>query len=354
MLKHTSKILKVNQMRVNRILLVILMIATSTGIFAQQDTLYSSTGDMIVGEIKSMTRNVLVFDTDYADSEFQVEWDNVKGIISKSLLIIKTMEGDRYVGYLSYSDNEDRIVSLKGDKVDQQFALDEIVVISTLEKDFWSRIKISIDAGYSFTKANNLSQFSSNARVNYMADNWRLNGSLNNVITNQDNVDETKRTEGITQFSYDILGNAFTFVGLEFLTNSEQILDLRTTSKLGVGYYFLRTNELFLQAGLGLANANEDYGGENPETNNSFEGLGFLEFDAFDIGDFSFRTKISAFPSFSESGRVRVNGDVSLKWDLPLDFYIKASYSHNFDSKPLIDVSKSDYVFQTSIGWEWD
>jgi len=238
--------------------------------------------------------------------------------------------------------------------VDEQFTMDEIVVISTLEKDFWSRIYISIDAGYSFTKANNVTQFSTNSRVNYLADNWRLNGYLNNVITNQDNVDETKRTEGGTDFSYDVLGNGFAFAGLEFLSNSEQMLDLRTTSKLGVGYYFLRTNELFLQAGLGLANANEDYGGENPETNNSFEGLGFLEFDAFDIGDFSFRTKLSAFPSFSESGRVRVNGDVSLKWDLPLDFYIKASYTHNFDSKPLIDVPKSDYVFQTSIGWEWD
>jgi len=99
MLKYTLENLKSkNQMKGYKFLLAILMIAISTGIFAQQDTLYSSTGDIIVGEIKSMTRNVLVFDTDYADSEFQVEWDNVKGIISKSLLIIKTVEGDRFIG----------------------------------------------------------------------------------------------------------------------------------------------------------------------------------------------------------------------------------------------------------------
>ena len=341
-------------MRLNRILLAILMIVVSTGIFAQQDTMYSSTGDIIVGEIKSLGMNVLVFDTDYADSEFKVEWDNVNGIISKSLLIVYTRDGERYIGYLNYKENDDRVVTLSGEGIDKQFNLEEIVAIKTLEQDFWSRINIYIDLGYSYTKANNVNQFSTNARANYMTDKWRLNGYFNSVLTNQDEVDATKRTEGGSDFSYDVLGNAFAFAGLEFLSNSEQMLDLRTTSKLGLGYYFLRTNQLFLQGGVGLANANEDYGGDEPTSNNSFEGLGMVEFDAFDIGDFSFRTKVTVFPSFTESGRVRVNGDVSLKWDLPLDFYIKASYTHNFDSKPLIDVPNSDYVFQTGFGWEWD
>lgn len=341
-------------MKRNRLFIAALLVFISSTVFGQQDTMYSATGDMIVGEIKSMVRNVLTFDTDYADSEFLVEWDNVKGVRSSSLLIVYTEDGERYVGYLKYTDNEERMVSLVGEGVNEEFNLNEIVEISTLKQDFWSRIVIYIDAGFSFTKANNVTQFSTNVRTNYKADKWMLGGYFNNVNTNQDDVDPTSRTEGGIDFSYDVLGNAFAFVGLEFLSNSEQMLDLRTTSKLGAGYYFLRTNRLFLQGGLGVANANEEYGGENPSSDNSFEGLAMVEFDAFDIGDFSFRTKISAYPSFSNAGRVRVNGDVSLKWDLPLDFYIKASYTHNFDSDPLIDVPNSDYVFQTSFGWEWD
>jgi len=341
-------------MVLKKFLVVILLVIFSSTVFGQQDTLYSSTGDIIIGELKSMSRNVLSFDTDYADSEFQVEWENVKGIESKSKLIIYTKDGERYIGYLSYSENDDRIVSFTGDGAEREINLNDIVQISTLKDNFLSRINIYIDAGYSFTKANNISQMTSNARINYRADKWKLEGYFNNVYTNQDEVDPTTRTEGGSDFSFDVWGKAFAFVGLEFLRNSEQMLDLRTTSKIGAGYYFLRTNQMFLQGGIGIANANEDYGGDDPYSSNSFEGLGMLEFDAYDIGDFSFRTKIIAYPSFSNPGRVRINGDISLKWDLPLDFYIKASYTHNFDSEPLIDVPKSDYVFQTSIGWEWD
>jgi hypothetical protein len=325
------------------------------GLSAQQDTLFSSNGDVIVGEIKSMNRNVLSFDTDYADSEFQVEWDNVKGLISVSQLIIYTEDGKRYTGNLIYSENEKGIVQLVNSGNDRELELNKIVKIGTFKNSFWDRIYISIDAGYSFTKANSLSQFSMTGRVNYTSDNWRLSSGFNNVATNQDDVDPTTRNESNVNFTRDIFGNTFLFAGMEFLESSEQMLDLRTTSKLGAGYYFVRTNHLFFQGSLGMANANEKYSGENAVSENSFEGYGALEFDAFDVGDFSFRAKVAAFPSFSNKGRIRLNSDVSMKWDLPFDFYIKASFIHNYDSDPLIDgVEEADYVFQTSIGWEWD
>ncbi len=340
-------------MKIKNALSVILFLAASLNLFAQKDTIYSSTGDVLVGEIKSMSRNVLIFDTDYADSEFKIEWNNVKGLIAKSTVIIYTEGGGRYIGNLNYNNNNERVVMLANSGYDKSFSLDEIVQISTLSKGFWSRIIISLDAGYSFTKANSLSQFSMTGRVNYTADKWKLSGGFNNVATNQDSVAPTTRNEANIDFNRDIFGKAFAFAGMEFLESSEQNLDLRTTSKLGVGYYVLRNNSMFLQGGVGLANANEKYIGENSE--NSFEGLAAIEFDAFDIGDFSFRAKISAYPGFSYKGRVRVNSDVSLKYDLPFDFYIKASFIHNYDNKPLVEgVDMVDYVFQTGIGWEWD
>lgn len=334
------------------ILAVFVLLITNV---SAQDTLYTATGDKLVGEIKSMSKNVLVFDTDYADSEFEVEWSNVHGLISGTNLIVYTTDGERYSGYMSYNGAEKRKVVLAEGGTERNLTLDEIVQIGTLSSSFWDRIYISIDAGFSYTKANNLTQFSMTGRVNYTADKWRLAGGFNNVATNQDEVEATQRNEANIDFNRDIWGNAFAFAGLEFLQNSEQDLDLRTTSKLGLGYYIVRTNSLFFQGVAGIANADEQYGGDEPFTSNSFEGLAGLEFDAFDIGDFSFRAKVTAYPSFSESGRVRVNSDVSLKWDLPLDFYIKASFVHNYDSEPLVvENAKGDYVFQTSLGWEWD
>jgi hypothetical protein len=347
--------LKLIIVQTRKLVSVVLFMFFATNLFAQNDTLYSATGDVLVGEIKSLDKNVLTFDTDYADSDFKIEWKSVKGLISKTNVIVYTKSGERLVGYFSFDNNDKRMVKLTNSGVGKNLLLNEIVEIETLSSGFWSRIYISLDAGYSFTSANNLSQLSITGRVKYDAENWRLGAGFNNVVTNQDEVDATTRNEANIDFTRDILGKSFGFLGMEFLENSEQMLDLRTTSKLGLGYYFIRTNGLFLQGSAGIANANEKFGGTDPKTENSFEGLGAIEFDAFDIGDFSFRAKVSAYPSFSNKGRVRVNSDISLKWDLPLDFYIKASFIHNYDNKPLVEnVENSDYVFQTSIGWEWD
>jgi putative salt-induced outer membrane protein YdiY len=345
---------KMDIMRLKKTGLIVYFIFVCANLFAQKDTLYSSNGDVIVGEIKSLSKSVLTFDTDYADSEFKIEWNKVDGLISNSILNIDMVGGEKYMGNLRYDKSKKRIVGLINSSKDKSLSLDDIVEMETLSRKFWERIYISIDAGFSFTKANKVTQVSTNGNLKYHADKWKLGGSFSNVSTNQDSVDATSRTDGKLNYSYDVWGNALVFAGMEFLNNSEQLLDLRVTSKMGVGYYLLRSNRLYLQGGVGLANTNENYGGDDPSKENSFEGVVGLDFDAYDIGDFTFNTQVNVFPTLSNSGRVRVNGNVSLKWDLPFDFYIKASYVHNFDSKPVNDTPKSDYVLQSTIGWEWD
>ncbi len=338
-----------------KIILAVTLVLGGLVTFAQKDTLVSKTGDVLIGEIQSLSKNVIAFDTDYADSDFQIEWGEVAGLSSSTILIVYTNEGKKHIGTLKYLEDDSRTVRVTGEEGVVTLNLDDIVKINTSNTKFWDRVYISIDAGYSYTKANNLSQFSTTGIVKYTEDNWTLGGGFNNVVTNQDEVGTTRRNEANIDFNRDIYGNAYAFAGMEFLSSSELNLDLRTTSKIGVGYYFVRENGLYFQGGLGLANAHEVYGDPDNISKNSFEGLIGLVFDAYDTGDFSFMAKTTAYPSFTNKGRWRINSSVAAKWDLPLDFYIKASFTHNFDSKPQVSgVDKGDYVFQTSIGWEWD
>lgn len=337
-----------------KFVLSILTLFICSLVWAQNDTLYMDTGEVFSGEIKSMNKSVLVFDTHYADSEFEIEWEHVEGLFSNSFLIVHTTDGSTYVGKLLYSPENPRKLMLAGaDHV--KLNIDEIVQIFPSDKSFLKRFEFSVDIGYSYTKANHVRQLTSNTRVDYRGYKWTMNGYLNTMLSNQDSVSATKRNSSGVNYSVDLVGNVFAFAGVEFLNNSEQQLNLRTTSKLGVGYFFLRSNSLYLVCGAGLANANEDYGGEDATSYNSFEGLAITEFEAFDIGDFSLHARVSLFPSLNTPGRIRVDQDVWLKWDLPLDFYIKASYQHNYDSKPPLEgVSKGDFVVQASFGWEWD
>ncbi len=337
-----------------RIEILLLFIFTFFNLLAQNDKVYTNTGDVLIGEIKSMSRGVLVFDTDYADKEFQIEWEEVDGLTSTRTLLIYTSDGEKYKGGLKTFSDDPKKVQIQTLDDHITVPINEIVEITALRSKVVDRLIISLDAGLSLTKANNIRQTSASGKMRYRGLKWNISANFSNVGTVQDDVDPVDRTEGGFTLVRDVWGDAMVMGGAEFLSNSEQLLDLRSTFRSGFGYYILRDNHLYLQAGAGIAFSQEKYGGENATDQGSFEGLGIADFNAYDVGDLSFQLKVTTYPSFSEWGRWRVDLDTSLKYDLPLDFYIKLSYVHNFDSKPLIDVSRNDYVFKTSIGWEWD
>ena len=74
----------------------------------------------------------------------------------------------------------------------------------------------------------------------------------------------------------------------------------------------------------------------------------------FDFDDLSLKTGIDFFPSLSEQGRLRIDYDITLKYDLPLDFYIKLGYTLNYDNQPATNTSEVDYVFSSGFGWKFD
>jgi hypothetical protein len=85
----------------------------------------------------------------------------------------------------------------------------------------------------------------------------------------------------------------------------------------------------------------------------SWEGYLGTDFNIFDLGDLGLLFSLMAYPSFTEAGRWRSDLKFDVKYDLPLDFFIKTGVSFNYDNKPAGDASPSDYVFNISFGWEW-
>ncbi len=333
---------------------VLLFILISVHLMGQTDKVYTIAGDILIGELKSLQQGVLLFDTDYADSKFQIDWDEVTGIEIGKDHLVYTDDGNRYRGSLIPLNGEGRLTRLITAEGELTMSLSKIVEIVSLEKQFWDRINIAIDAGLSVTKANNVRQRSIASDVSYRGNKWLVTALYSNIGTTQDNVDPISRGEGSFSLTRDVFGNAIAISGIEFLSSSEQQLDLRSTGRLGGGYYFIRNNRIYFFGGAGLAVTNEKYGGENPSRENNLEGVGHTEFHAYNMGDLSLSAKLMAYPSITQPGRWRVNSDIVFKYDLPLDFYIKLSFIHNFDSKPPEGVSTTDYSFQTSLGWEWN
>lgn len=89
----------------------------------------------------------------------------------------------------------------------------------------------------------------------------------------------------------------------------------------------------------------------NITRNNSLEAYFGTEANLYNTGDINLVTRVIVYPSLSVSNRIRTDFNFDIKYDLPLDFYIKLGLSLNYDSKPAELASQTDYVFQTTIGW---
>lgn len=337
-----------------RISLLLFFMMTAHWAKGQVDTLYSSSGDRLIGELKSMNRGVAVLKTKYSDKNFQIEWEDLSGIVVNRHHVIYLRDGSKLVGGIKVADLKSKEILLYSDRGEVIKHMDDIVQILAVEAQFWQRMYVSVDAGYSIQKANNVQQISANAHLKYQAPGWSVQGDYGQLGTTQDNVDPVDRIDGGVRFVVDVGGRSMTFLSAEFLSNNEQAIDFRVTGVIGYGYYFVRSMHLHWVGGAGAAYTYEDFGDDELSIDNSLEAAVIMQFNVYDYKDFSLLTQLSFYPGITNGGRLRLNTDIDLKYEFPFDLYIKFGFRDNFDNRPVSSGARNDYVFQTTIGWEWD
>ncbi|MDX5326705.1 MAG: DUF481 domain-containing protein [Bacteroidota bacterium] len=322
---------------------------------AQQDSLILINGDVIVGELKEMDRGIITFETDYSDSDFKIEWSGVRRIFASATYLITLNNGQRINGQIKDAgERMMQIIGTQGEDISVSF--DKVVLIMSVDDGFLDRISANIDLGYSLTRANNQEQFTLNSRLGYEADRWLLSGYYNMLLSRQDEVADIQRKDGGVGYQYFLPQDWYLSAELSFLSNTQQALDLRTNARLGVGKFFVHTNQWYWGAGVGAAANIENFSQAADSTatdRQSWEGYIGTELNLFDIGDLNLFSSAIAYPSFTESGRFRLDFRFDAKYDLPLDFYVRAGVTVNYDNQPAIAGRETDYIFTTGFGWEW-
>lgn len=131
---------------------------------AQTDSLIFKTGTYMIGEAKTMDRNVLTFKTKYSDSDFKIEWDGISEIYTNTYFLITLTDGSRYNGNLKsiepgkisiITDEDQEILTPHGD----------VVWLNDQDKGFWNKLYFTIDFGFDLTKANNLTTLSAGSTL---------------------------------------------------------------------------------------------------------------------------------------------------------------------------------------------
>jgi len=321
-------------------------------IYAQDDTLIFKNKNIIIGDIKKMGQGVLYIETDYSDADFSIEWIDVAEIYSAKDYIISLNNGERIITKLETNpeDKSKLLLDDNGKKI--IVSVNDIVYIQPLKKNFIDKLNASLDLGYSLTKANNLRQLSLRSNIGYLTNKWSSDASFDAVNSAQDSIETTQRIDAYIGYNYFIGRRWYALINVGFLQNTEQKLNLRSTPQIGMGNYIIQTNAMYCGIFGGGAWNIENYTDPDEPLKNSMEAYLGSELNLFDIGDLNLLTKISVYKSITESGRWRSDFKFDLKYDLPLDFYIRLGYTYNYDNRPVEGGSTSDYVFQTTFGWE--
>jgi hypothetical protein len=332
-------------------LITILLIAAGT--YAQNDSLIFKSGKYIIGEVKKMDRGVITVETSFSDSDFKIEWAKVKEIYTDTYFLISLSNGSRYNGKLGMSETgKIAILTDSGETVETE--LKNLVYLDDIDQGFWSQLYASIDIGFDLTKANNFSQLSIRSNVGYTAKRWNLDAYYSTLFSKQDSIKNIRRTEGGISYRYFLPKDWYPIISLDFLSSTEQKLQLRTSGKAGFGKYLIHTNRTYWGFSGGANYNNENYSDDTPDRK-SWEGFLGTELNLFDIGDLNLFTKFIAYPSFTESGRWRADFNFDARYEMPFDddFYVKVGFTFNYDNQPIEGASDIDYVFHTGFGWQW-
>ncbi|WP_310991276.1 DUF481 domain-containing protein [Aequorivita marina] len=319
--------------------------------YAQKDTLVLRNGDKLIGDIEKLDRGVLNFSTSYSSGDLKVKWKKVQSVSSKQGFLVTGAGGTRYkITGLHASVTNDSLILRDGAGI---FNTNDVVFINRLKKDsFVSRLNASLSFGFNFAKSSKLSQLTAAASLGYTSDFYSIRTKFNATRTNQDEVEEIQRTAGQFSFNYFLKRDYFLMLQSEYLSNSEQNLKLRMTNKLGLGKYFIRNNSMFFGGNIGLAWNNEAYDDSVDKNRNSGEAFVALGVNFFDFNSFSLVSEVTAYPSLTEKERLRADFNLDLKYDLPLDLFLKLGFNYNYDSKPAEGTAYDDYIIRTTLGWE--
>ncbi len=317
--------------------------------YAAQDVVITTSGDRLVGEIKSVAKDVLIFETDYSDADFKIKWEKIASIESDRQFIVETFDGKRVSGSLKPDPAKKPVVQVAETTVQ----LPDVAAAQPFERTFWSRFDAGLDLGYSMTRTNSAKQLSLGTNLSYR-DADHVDVLFANVFrSSQENAPETQRWDLGNDFRRFLGSRWYVNTTQDFLNSEEQGLDLRTTIGGGGGRYLLRSASQYLALGGGLAWTNENYTDATLPSKNSAELYLGTEFMTEKLKITDLITRFTYYPSLTISDRYRLAYRFDLDFNLPGDWYFRIGLFDNYDSKPPEGFSNNDYGWSNAFGFKF-
>lgn len=330
--------------------LFLLSVLLSPGALHSQEFFIHVNGDSINAEIKAFERGKLSYEIP-GSSTASIEFDDVATLGSPEDWDVELSNLRRLFGSISPGPERGtvRIVTAT-DTVTVRIA--EIVKMTNVNKTLWSRLGGFVEFGFNFARANNATNLNFATQLDYRAPHWLLSFSLDSRFQDQDDAESFKRNQARLGANY-LFPKAWYAGAFTQLEQNQQLdLDLRLLIGAVGGRDILQSNRVEWNWLAGVLGNREEYAGLDAST--SAEALVGTRFSWFTFGDWEndLTSSLLVYPSLSESGRVRIDFDLSYRQDLFGDLYLRFSFYDQYDSDPPPGAAGNDYGTSVALGWD--
>ena len=325
---------------------------STTAAAQDDDVVIFNNGDRLTGEIRGLTRGYLAFNTD-ATGTIQIEWIEVAELRSNHTFEINLISGQRYLGTLPAPEERGELNIDAGGTEAFGLAFRRVVEMTPIESTFWERLDIDLDFGYDFTKSSDVEKLNLGLDVLYQGEEHRAEVRASTIRTDRGVNGGVADQASLNLIYGKLLRDLWFATGVGgFESNSELGIDLRTTFGGGAGRILSQSGQHRIALIGGLIRTKEEVV-DSDETQTGVEALANVSIDWYRVDgrEFDISTRLSLFPSLSESGRYRSEFDLDFEWELFGDITWGLTFYHKFDSDPpSADAVRADYGIITTFG----
>lgn len=318
------------------------------------DVVFMKNGDRITCEIRSLVQGQLTVKQEYANSTVVFDWNKVDNIQTKQPFVVVDNRGDAFSGHLSET-ADGHIVRVEGANR-ASIPHDEVVSIQQTGETFVRRLRGDVDLGTSFAQSNAQKNVTLDGDLTYQATTHLAELSSNSQFTSQKEVSDTNETTLKSEY-FEQLRKSDWYGGAiaNFLSSSEQQIDLRTTlaGALAVRPVFTNKTNLSLIAGLGFTTEKDKSDTESRANKRSLDSAFAAQFSTFRFDSTTFDTTLWVYPSLTTPGRVRMTLNQDVYYKFYKDFYVRASFYDNYDNRPVVGAPQNNLGVSSTVGWSF-
>jgi hypothetical protein len=332
--------------------------------YANTDVVTFKNGDRLTGEVKSLERGRLRFKTEATDT-IGIEWDEVAYLSSDQNIQVETILGARFLGHLGRSEDK-FILIVETPSGPIELNNIQVILMTPIEEKGVNRLDGDITAGYNFTKANEVEQLNIGLDLKFRTETRILSLDWDSVLTDSLDNDANERESLNLNYTRLLRNRWLLGSNIDLNRNDELGIDLRTSVGGSGGRIISQSDHSSLILEGGLMFTREDLA-DSEIDQDTIEATGTLTWDwfRFDSPELDLSTSLQVIPNLTDTGRVRGELDIKLKWEMIEDLFWELSYYHSYDSRPPesikpelplsdeVENPNNDYGIITSIGYNF-